>query len=178
MSSAETSIEDPAREDETSAARLASLEAKVSAEDEATLSLVVLRDVAIVAALLSLFAAAETWASVSGLGLASLLSIVDGLLVGAATAGVLHEWGHFAGARLAGGHAPLKPIGGLFPIFDFDSQNNDARAFDWMSIGGMSLISASSYSSSSHFPRPVRAWRRWSPGPSGSPSSPLRSSSP
>ena len=136
MSSAEASIEDPTREDEASGARLASLHAKVSEEDEATLSLVVLRDVAIVAALLSLFAAAETWASVSGLGLASLLSIVDGLLVGAATAGVLHEWGHFAGARLAGGHAPLKPIGGFFPIFDFDYANNDARAFDWMSIGG------------------------------------------
>ena len=39
-------------------------------------------------------------------------------------------------ARLAGGHAPLKPIGGFFPIFDFDYKNNDARAFDWMSIGG------------------------------------------
>jgi hypothetical protein len=49
---------------------------------------------------------------------------------------LLHEWGHFAGARLAGGHAPLKPVGGFFPIFDFDYANNDARAFDWMSIGG------------------------------------------
>jgi len=49
---------------------------------------------------------------------------------------ILHEWGHYAGARLAGGHAPLKPVGGFLPIFDFDYQNNDARAFDWMSIGG------------------------------------------
>lgn len=133
-SSAEASIEEPASRD--SGTGLAGFGARVAAKDEATLSLVMLRDLAIVSALLSLFAAAETWASTSGLALASLLSIVDGLLVGAATAAVLHEWGHFAGARLAGGHAPLKPIGGFFPIFDFDYKNNDARAFDWMSIGG------------------------------------------
>lgn len=134
MSPAQASIEDS----ETNPAGAASsgIAAAVSAKDEAKLSLVILRDLAIVAALLSLFAAAETWALVSGLGLASLLSVVDGLLVGAATAAVLHEWGHFAGARLSGGHAPLKPIGGFFPIFDFDYENNQARAFDWMSIGG------------------------------------------
>ncbi len=133
-SSAEASIEEPASHD--SGTGLSGFGAAIAAKDEATLSLVMLRDVAIVSALLSLFAAAETWASTSGLALASLLSIVDGLLVGAATAAVLHEWGHLAGARLAGGHAPLKPIGGFFPIFDFDYKNNDARAFDWMSIGG------------------------------------------
>jgi hypothetical protein len=135
MSSAEASVEEPDR-NEDRGARLARLGAKVAAKDEATLSLVILRDVAIVSALLSLFAAAEAWATVSGLALASLLSSVDGLLVGAATAGLLHEWGHFAGARLAGGHAPLKPIAGFLPVFDFDYENNDARAFDWMSIGG------------------------------------------
>jgi hypothetical protein len=117
-------------------ARLANLAKGVAANDEATLSLVILRDVAIVSALLSLFAAAEAWAATSELALATLLSVVDGLLVGAAIAGLLHEWGHFAGARLAGGHAPLKPIRGFLPIFAFDYKNNDARAFDWMSIGG------------------------------------------
>jgi hypothetical protein len=98
--------------------------------------LVVLRDVAVLAALLSIFAAAETWATVSGLALASVLSAADGLLVGAAIGAMLHEWGHFVGVRLAGGHAPLKPIGGFLPVFDFDYEKNDARAFDWMGIGG------------------------------------------
>jgi hypothetical protein len=138
MSSAEASIEEPGSGAE-SGARSGGLGANVASNasnDEAALSLVLLRDVALVSALLSLFAAAEAWASVTGLALASLLSIVEGLLVGAATAAVLHEWGHFAGARFAGGHAPLKPVGGFFPIFDFDYKNNDARAFDWMSIGG------------------------------------------
>jgi len=135
MSSAEASVEESVG-NEDRGARLASLGENIAAKDEATLSLVILRDVAVVAALLSLFAAAEAWATTSGLALAVLLSSVDGLLVGAAIAALFHEWGHFAGARLSGGHAPLKPIGGFFPIFDFDYRNNDARSFDWMSIGG------------------------------------------
>ncbi|HEB89719.1 MAG TPA: hypothetical protein ENI85_09125 [Deltaproteobacteria bacterium] len=117
--------------------RLAALaNATVAEEDEARLSLVLLRDVAVVSALLSLFAAAEAWASQSGLRLARGLSVVDGLLVGAGVAAILHEWGRFVGARLAGGHAPLKPVSTFVPIFDFDYANNDARAFDWMSLGG------------------------------------------
>ena len=48
----------------------------------------VLRDVAVVSVLLSIFAAAESWATVSRLGFATLLSVVDGLLVGAATTAI------------------------------------------------------------------------------------------
>lgn len=109
---------------------------KISEQDEASLALVALRDVGLLAALLSLFAAAESWASVTDLTFATVLAMVDGLLVGAATGAICHEWGHFAGARLAGGHAPLKPVGQFFPVFDFDYKNNDARSFEWMSIGG------------------------------------------
>lgn len=109
---------------------------KVAARDEARLSLVVLRDVAVVSVLLSIFAAAESWATVSRLGFATLLSVVDGLLVGAATTAVAHEWGHFVGARLGGGHAPLKPLTKFLPLYDFDYANNDGRAFLWMSYGG------------------------------------------
>ena len=108
----------------------------VAAKDEASLLLVGVRDLAIVSALLSLFAAAEAWAQVSGLAFASLLATVDGFLVGAATCALAHEWGHFAGARLGGGHAPLKPLSGFLPLFDFDYKNNDHRAFEWMGLGG------------------------------------------
>lgn len=108
----------------------------VAEKDEASLFLVALRDVAIVSALLSLFAAAEAWATVSELAFASLLATVDGFLVGAATTALAHEWGHFAGARLGGGHAPLKPLSGFLPLFDFDYANNDRKAFEWMSYGG------------------------------------------
>ena len=108
----------------------------VAARDEAKLSLVALRDVAVVAVLLSIFAAAESWATVSRLGFATFLSVVDGLLVGAATNALVHEWGHFVGARLGGGHAPLKPLSKFLPLYDFDYANNDGRAFLWMSYGG------------------------------------------
>jgi hypothetical protein len=108
----------------------------VAEQDEASLALVALRDVAILSVLLSIFGAAEAWAQVSGLAFASLLATIDGFLVGAATTALAHEWGHFAGARLGGGHAPLKPISGFLPLYDFDYAHNDRRAFDWMSIGG------------------------------------------
>ena len=106
------------------------------------LVLVALRDVAIVSGLLSLFGAAEAWAEVSGLAFASLVATIDGFLVGAPRPGrSRHEWGHFAGARLGGGHAPLKPPKGLMrsflPIFDFDyDEQPDGRAFEWMRLGG------------------------------------------
>jgi hypothetical protein len=108
----------------------------VAERDEASLALVALRDVALASVLLSIFGAAEAWAQVSGLAFASLIATLDGFLVGAATCALAHEWGHFAGARLGGGHAPLKPISGFLPLYDFDYANNDRRAFDWMGIGG------------------------------------------
>lgn len=109
---------------------------KIAEKDQSSLFLVGLRDVAIISALLSLFAAAEAWATVSGLAFAALLATVDGFLVGLATCALAHEWGHFAGARLGGGHAPLKPMAGFLPLFDFDYKNNDKRAYEWMGIGG------------------------------------------
>ena len=140
MSSAEARVGETesldATMDEASSERRSPLMAKVSEKDEASLAIVATRDVALLAALLSLFAAAESWASLTDLGFATVLAMVDGLLVGAATAAICHEWGHFAGARLSGGHSPLKPVGQFFPVFDFDYQNNDARSFHWMSIGG------------------------------------------
>ena len=137
MSSAEARVEETlSPRESTSQHRRARLSAKVAEKDEASLTVVAIRDIAIVAALLSVFGGAQTWASTSGLAVVSLLSVVDGLLVGAAIAAIFHEWGHLAGARFAGGHSPLKPFRQFFPIFDFDYTNNDARAFGWMSIGG------------------------------------------
>lgn len=109
---------------------------RVAARDETSLSLAILRDVAVLAVFLSLFAAAEAWATISRLKLANFLSVVDGLLVGIATNALAHEWGHFAGARLGGGHAPLRPLKQFLPLYDFDYANNDGRAFLWMSYGG------------------------------------------
>jgi hypothetical protein len=106
------------------------------AADAANLWLVVLRDVAIVAAGFSLFAAADAWYILTGTALASALSLVEGLLVGIALGALLHEWGHFAGARFSGATAPLRPFAGFLPLFDFDYEDNTSSHFQSMSIGG------------------------------------------
>ena len=83
-----------------------------SSEDASPLWQVLLRDVAIVAAALSLFAAADGWHDRSGGFLSGTVALIDGLLVGLGVAALIHEWGHFAGARLSGGTAPLRPYAG------------------------------------------------------------------
>ncbi len=106
------------------------------APKSAALGTVALRDLAIVVAALSLWAAADTWYAVTRLGFAATLSFANGLLVGAGVGALLHEWGHFTGARLTGARSPLRPFGGFLPLFDFDMQANDERQFQWMSVGG------------------------------------------
>ena len=98
--------------------------------------IVVARDVAILAAALSLFAAADAWHILTRTALSGALSLVDGLLVGFLLMGLLHEWGHFVGARLTGGIAPLRPATAFLPLFDFDYQRNTQHQFNTMSIGG------------------------------------------
>ena len=107
-----------------------------SPADASPLWQVLLRDIAIVAAALSLFAAADSWHQLSGGLLSGTVALINGLLVGLGVAALVHEWGHFAGARLSGGTAPLRPFAGFLPIFDFDYANNTRQQFQAMSIGG------------------------------------------
>jgi hypothetical protein len=104
--------------------------------DGAPVARLALRDGAIALAALSVWAAADAWHAVSGLGFAALLAVLDGVLVGAAVTLLAHEWGHFAGARLAGGIAPTVGLGSVFPLFSFDMQRSPARAFRAMSVAG------------------------------------------
>ncbi len=138
MSTAEQSDRsgpDPDPETKAEAAR-SSRPAKLAERDEAPLALMALRDLAAFALLLAIFGGADSWARTTGLGLAYFVSATFGALAGALTAAVWHEWGHFIGARLAGGHAPLKSIRSFPQFFEFDYERNAAKAFDWMSIGG------------------------------------------
>ena len=104
--------------------------------DGASLPLVVLRDVVLLLVALSLWAAAESWLLLSGTGFAWLLSVADGLLAGALMVGLFHEWGHFAGARLSGGTAPLSSEKLPLPLFNFDFARSEPRHFQAMGIGG------------------------------------------
>lgn len=94
------------------------------------------RDGAIAIVGLSLFAAADVWYVTTGLGLATLLTVLNGVVVGVVLGTLAHEWGHFAGARLAGGIAPTRAYGSFFPIFDFDMVKSDPASFRAMSVGG------------------------------------------
>lgn len=110
--------------------------APVSAAKEPNLALVAVRDIAIVSVLLTLWGAADTWAAASGLGLATTVSVVNGILVGAGITGLIHEWGHFTGARLSGGTAPLAPAKGFLPLYNFDFDKSEVSHFQAMSLGG------------------------------------------
>ncbi len=101
-----------------------------------SLALGVLRDISLGAALLSLFAAADAWAGLTEGRLAQGLSVLDGLLVGAALGALSHEWGHFTGARVSGSDTPLLPFSAFPQLFNLNLMKCDASHFMGMSLGG------------------------------------------
>jgi hypothetical protein len=105
-------------------------------KDATSVAVVLLRDIVVASAALSLFAAADAWAAATSIRIATLLSIVDGLLVGVALSALAHEWGHFTGVRLAGGTAPLRPAKALLPLFEVDYKSIQSDQFQSMSVGG------------------------------------------
>ena len=95
------------------------------------------RDTAIALAVLSIWAAADTWYLVSGLGFALAISVLDAIFVGYILGALFHEWGHYTGAKLSGASAPrVKPEGTSLFRFNFDMATNTQRQFHWMSFGG------------------------------------------
>ncbi len=91
-----------------------------------------------VMAALTLWGAADSWASVSGWWLARAAAVINAIIAATVIAGIVHEWGHYTGARLAGSvtRAFKKPAGYFF-IFDFPFDANDSRQFLSMSWGGI-----------------------------------------
>ena len=84
---------------------------------------------------LSLFAAAVSWSMVSGLGLASALSVATGALAGITLSTLVHEWFHYAGARYAGASFTVPKKLGLF-LYDWHFEKNDQHQFLVMSVAG------------------------------------------
>jgi hypothetical protein len=87
---------------------------------------------------LTLWGAAEAWAQTTGWGLAHFAALVNAVVAGFVIPSVVHEWGHFAGARLAGAESPVfdAPRRHFF-LFDFPMDRNDTTQFLWMSWGGI-----------------------------------------
>ena len=103
---------------------------------EPSLSSLLARDTAIALAALSLWAAADTWYLVSGLGFALAVSVLDAIFVGYILGALFHEWGHYTGAKISGASAPrVKSQGTSLFRFNFDMSANTQRQFHWMSFG-------------------------------------------
>ena len=104
---------------------------------EPSLCSLLARDTAIALAALSLWAAADTWYLVSGLGFALAVSVLDAIFVGYILGALFHEWGHYTGAKISGASAPrVKSKGTSLFRFNFDMSANTQRQFHWMSFGG------------------------------------------
>lgn len=84
---------------------------------------------------LSLFAAADSWSAITGLGVAGLLSIITGALAGITIPTLVHEWFHYAGARYSGAAFDIPSRQGLF-LYDWDFSSNNLRQFLIMSVAG------------------------------------------
>ena len=137
---AKTPSKSPVKARRSAAPKVASSgEAASAAQQKKPVKLgnVAFRDLALVAAALSLWAAADAWYLLTGLEFASSLAIVDGVLVGLALAALGHEWGHYAGARLKDANARLVRTDALSLLrFRYDMEANDSAQFNAMSIGG------------------------------------------
>lgn len=121
-----------------SEATSAEMEALSRALDKARLQSVAGFHFVLVTGAITLWGAADVWAVQSGWGLAWAAALASAVIAGYAIAGTLHEWGHFAGARLSGAVSPVleKPVKYFF-MFDFSFDKNDTRQFLWMSWGGI-----------------------------------------
>ncbi len=87
----------------------------------------------------TLLGAATMWADTSGLLIANVVALGVAFVVATFTASIVHEWGHFLGARLAGSEVRVfsKPKR-LYFVFEFDMEANTPAQFEWLSIGGIS----------------------------------------
>jgi hypothetical protein len=84
---------------------------------------------------LSLFAAADSWSTVTGLGIATVLCVVTGALAGITMTTLVHEWFHYLGARYSGAAYDIPHKQGLF-LYNWDFTHNSVRQFLIMSVAG------------------------------------------
>ena len=104
---------------------------------EPALGGMLIRDGAAVVGLLALWGGAEAWAANTPLVLALFTAVGASLVAGWSIGGLFHEWGHYAGARIARAAAPRIKVQGLsFFRYTFNLEKNSLRQFTAMGIGG------------------------------------------
>jgi hypothetical protein len=97
--------------------------------------MLVLAHILAVVATFALWAAADAWQSATGIAAASVLSVLAAIPAGVVFATLVHEWGHFAGARVSGARYTVPRKVGLY-AFDYDFSANSIPQFFSMSWGG------------------------------------------
>ena len=111
--------------------------AKDADTKEPALGGMLIRDGAALVGLLALWGGAEAWAAGTSLPLAVFTAVGASLVAGWTIAGLFHEWGHYAGAKLARASAPRVKLPGLsFFRYNFDLEKNSVPQFTAMGIGG------------------------------------------
>ena len=135
-----------------------------SEEAEAPLLLALIRDVAIAAAPLGFALWIDTWAQASSLSAAPVIGAIGAFLGMFLALLPVHEWGHYAGAKLTGAIAPRNPISKVFPMFHFDIERNTDAQFIATGLGGnISIRRAGPAIASTSYTRVAPAAARSSP---------------
>ena len=108
----------------------------MKAEEKKRLVNVGQKHAAFVLGSLTLWGVSDYWAAESELILALGLALINSVVAGTIIASILHEWGHFLGARLSGSNAPLLEKTFSFFFFNFKDEGNTKSQFLQMSLGG------------------------------------------
>ena len=108
----------------------------MESEDKKRLIKVGQKHAAFVLGSMSIWGVSDYWAAESGLVLALGLALINSIVAGTIIASILHEWGHFLGARLSGSNAPLLEKTFSFFFFNFKDEGNSKGQFLRMSLGG------------------------------------------
>lgn len=83
----------------------------------------------------ALWAAADAWQALTGLGVAAGLSVATAIVAGVVLGTLVHEWSHLFGAWSSGAVYTIPARVGLF-VFGFDFQRNTLQQFYAMSYAG------------------------------------------
>ncbi len=77
----------------------------------------------------------NSWYAATGSTLSLIVAWVATFIMAFLFTYLVHEWGHYLGARLAGADIPLGPANGIL-LGLFDNAAHSRRQFQWMAMGG------------------------------------------
>jgi len=104
--------------------------------DNARLRKIAIRHGAIALSAITIWGTSDYWATETGLFLAESVSLINAIFAGTITAYIIHEWGHFTGARVSGSISPVLKEPVSFFMFNFKDDLNTQSQFLSMSVGG------------------------------------------